>query len=562
MRFSAYFGLPQAHGDDAERACAAALALREAMASDQVLLERLQIQEGINTGEIIATSNPSSGKYDVKGEVVHAVTRLQQSARVNEILVGERTVQAARSAFIFSEERQIEMKGRKQSLRAFPLAQVREFRQVGRPPLVGRRQDLLQLELLKARALEDLRPQLISIIGPAGIGKSRLLEEFLTQFDQADSVQYATAHCLPYGQSLIYSPLRGMLTELFGSKFDKPKVIDVFVRGGYTLDNASQLAELVLTTLNVEEEKESSDRESIFSVWRLLIELFANQAPCIVIFEDLHQASESLLDLVEHIMHPRTQAPLLVIVLSRQELLERRPNWGGGRQNFIMLTLEPLTEVQTQELVGKLMTELPPTMRKRVAERSGGNPFFAIELIQVLVEQGTTGKDDAELDILPDTVHAAVLAQLDHLSPPEHRIIQTASVVGHTFRSKTLYAVLGDLQPEEIDAALDALFISNLIVLAGEGSFAFRHALIREVAYGTLSRTERIRLHGVILSSLEPFSAEHADEYLELLAYHYREAVQLARQSAVPIELPPELNQALNSWRRRDRGHWLDLNFS
>src|SRR5213080_350758 len=166
-----------------------------------------------------------------------------------------------------------------------------------------------------------------------------------------------------------------------------------------------------------------------------------------------------------------------------------------------MRTMEPLTDTQTQKLVVTLMTELPPTMRKRVAERSGGNPFFAIELIHVLAEQGTTSKNDAELDILPDTVHAAVLAQLDRLSLQERRIVQTASVVGHTFLSKTLYAVLGDLQPDEIDAALDALFISNLIVLAEEGSYTFRHALIREVAYGTLSRTERIRLHGMILSS-------------------------------------------------------------
>jgi predicted ATPase len=243
-------------------------------------------------------------------------------------------------------------------------------------------------------------------------------------------------------------------------------------------------------------------------------------------------------------------------------LLERRPTWGGGRQNFIMLTLEALTDVQTQELVGNLMTELPPTIRKHVAERSGGNPFFAIELIQVLAEQSATGKDVAELDILPDTVHAAVLAQLDHLSPQEHRIVQTASVVGHTFSSKILHAVLSDLQPDEIEDALDALIISNLIVLAEEGNYTFRHTLIREVAYGTLSRAERIRLHGTIISSLEPFSVEHADEYMELLAYHYREAIQLAGQSAVPIELPPELTHALDSWRRRDRGHWLDLNFS
>ena len=555
-----FFGLPLAHGDDAERACAAALALRGAMASDQVLYDRLQLQQGINTGEIVATSNPSTGNYDVKGEVVHASTRLQQAARSNEILVGERTVQAARSAFIFGEERQLEVKGRKQPLRAFPLAQVREFRQIGRPPLVGRRQDLLQLELLRARALEDQRPQLVSIIGPAGIGKSRLLEEFLPKADQADSVQYSTALCLPYGQSLVYSPLRSLLAGLLGSKIDKPQVIDVFVRGGYTLEHASNQAEWIMTSLNMEEE-ESSNRDAIFSAWRLLIELFANQAPCIVIFEDLHWASDSLIDLVEHIMHPRTQAPLLIIVLSRPELLERRPTWGGGRQNFILLTLESLTEAQTQELVGKLMSELSPTLRKRVAERSGGNPFFAIELIRVLAEHGTTSKDSAELDILPDTVHAAVLAQLDRLSPQEHRIIQTASVVGQTFSSKTLQAVLSDLQPGEVDAALDALFLSNLIVIVEEGNYAFRHALIREVAYGTLSRTERIRLHGTIISSLQPFFTENADEYLVLIAYHYREAVQLARQSAVPIELPPELTRALNSWRRRDRGQWLNLDF-
>lgn len=159
-------------------------------------------------------------------------------------------------------------------------------------------------------------------------------------------------------------------------------------------------------------------------------------------------------------------------------------------------------------------------------------------------------------------MHAAILAHLDRLSPQEHRIVQTASVVGHTFSSTTLHAVLSDLQPAEVDAALDALFISNIIELAEEGNYTFRHALIREVAYGTLSRAERIRLHGLIVSSLKPFSVEHADEYMELLAYHYREAVLLARQSAVPIELPSELTQALNSWRRRDRGSWLDLNFS
>jgi serine/threonine protein kinase len=557
----AIFGLPQAHGDDAERAAAAALALREAMTSDQALNESFQLQIGINTGEIVAISNPSTGKYDVKGEVVTVASRLQQVANANEILAGERTAQAARTAFVFDDERRAEVKGRKKPLRAFPLTGVRQLRQIDRPPLVGRKQDLLQLELLKSRTLEERRPQLVSIIASAGTGKSRLLEEFLSRLDPLDGFKHATARCLPYGQNLTYSPLRGLLTELFGSKVGKPQVTDVFVRGGNTLENASRLAERVLTTLSVENE-ESNDRENIFSAWRLLIELLTYQTPRIIIFEDLHWASDSLLDLVEQLLHPRTQAPLLVIVLSRPELLERRPTWGGGRQNFIMLTLEALSQVQTQELVGRLRTELTPEIRKRIAERSGGNPFFAIELMHVIAEQGTGKGNDAEVDILPDTVHAAILAHLDRLSSQQRRIAQIASVIGPTFRSTTLHSVLSDLQPHDIDDALDALFMSNLIVPAEDESYAFRHGLIRDVAYGTLSRVERIQLHGKIVSSLQPFAAEHADEYMELLAYHYREAVQLARQSALPLELPPELTHALSSWRRRERGSWLDLNFS
>ncbi|GAC1613523.1 MAG: hypothetical protein NVS4B7_05010 [Ktedonobacteraceae bacterium] len=555
----AIFGLPQVQGDEAERACAAALALRAAMESDQTPAERLLLQIGINTGEVVVTGDPSLEKYDVTGEVVNVVTRLQQAANADEILADERTMQAAQANYVFGEERHLKLKGRKQSLRVSPLLEVRQLRQIDRPPLVGRRQDLLQLELLQARLLEERRPQLVSIIAPAGVGKSRLLEEFLSRLDSAAGFQHATARCLPYGQSLPYWPLRGLLTELLNSELDKPRVIAAFAAGGHTPEDASRLAEDVLTTLSMEQE-ESSDRERIFSAWRLLIESLARQAPRIVVFEDLHWAADSLLDLVEHLMHPRTQAPLLVITLSRPELLDRRPTWGGGQQNFIMLNLEPLSAIQTRELVGRLMTELPPEMRERIAERSGGNPFFAIELIRVMVEHSSTGKGTG-LDVLPDTVYAAILARLDHLSPLQRRIVQVASVVGRTFRLTTLQTVLSDLQPGEIAAALDGLLRRNLLVLTAEGDYTFRHVLIRDVAYGTLSRTERIRLHGAIVRGLEPFAAKHGDEHMELFAYHYREAVQLARQSAVPLELPVDLHRALNSWRRRDRMRWLDLNF-
>ena len=556
----AIFGLPQVYGDEAERACAAALALHVALGSDEGQDEHLQLQIGIATGEVVATGDASTDTHDVKGEVVKIATRLQQAANVEEILVDERTAQAAQTSYIFGEDRSVKLKGKKQALRAFPLTEVRPVRQIDRPVLVGRRQDLLQLELLKGRVVEEQRPQLVSIIASAGIGKSRLLEEFLSRLDPSEGFQYATARCLPYGQSLPYWPLHALLAELLNGEIDRQKIIDAFVRGGHLPEDASRLTELVLSTLSMEQE-ESSDREHFFSAWRLLIEALAHQTPRIVAFEDLHWASDSLLDLVEHIMHPRAQAPLLVIALSRPELLDRRPNWGGGRKNFIMLNLEPLSTTQTRELVGRLLTTLPPEMCKRIAERSGGNPFFAIELVRAMVEQGVNG-NGAELDILPDTVHAAVLARLDRLSPQQRSIVQVASVVGRPFHATMLQAILSDLQPDEIDAALDALLMRNIIEPAEEGNYTLRHVLIRDVAYGTLSRAERIRLHAAVVRSLEPFAAEHPDEYMELFAYHYREASLLARQSSIPLELPFDLNRALRPWKRRDRGSWLDLDFS
>ncbi|HCI80767.1 MAG TPA: hypothetical protein DHW02_13870 [Ktedonobacter sp.] len=553
----AIFGLPQILGDEATRACAAALALQQATSNDR---ESFLLQIGIATGEIVVTNNSSSTKYDVQGEVVKIATRLQQAADVEEILVDERTAQVAQTLYTFGEAHAIKLKGRKQSLRSLPLTGMQQSRQIDRPALVGRKQDLLQLELLKERVLEEQRPHLVSIVAPAGIGKSRLLEEFLSRLDTSEGFQFATATCLPYGQSLPYRPLHTLLTELLDGDIDRQKILDAFTRSGHTYEDATRLTEHILTTLDTEQE-ESTDRERMFSAWRMLIESLAREAPHIIIFEDLHWASDGLLNLVEHLMHPRTQAPLLVLALSRPELLERRPNWGGGQKNFLMLNLEPLSNVQTRELVRRLMPSLSPEMCQRIAARSGGNPFFAIELVRTMAEQGNNG-ENVEMDILPDTVHAAILARLDRLSPQERSIVQVASVAGHSFHATMLQAILSDLSPDEITVALDELLARNVIEPAEKGEYGLRHTLIRDVAYGTLSRADRIRFHAAIVNWAEPLATEHPDEYMELFAYHYREASLLARQSAVPLELPFDLNRALRPWRRRDRGSWLDLDFS
>jgi class 3 adenylate cyclase len=572
----AVFGLPQAHGDDAERAIAAALALHKAVAHDEVLGENFQLRIGVNTGEVVATNDPSSGDFLVTGDAVNVAARLQQNANPGDVIASERTMRAAEQAFLFEPARLIEVKGKSQPLHIYPVIGPRPTRKVERPPFIGRKQDLMQLNLLLARVQEEQRPQLVSIVAPAGTGKTRLLEEFLSHLDADEDFSVATVRCLPYGQTLTYWPMHGLLEELLGGditrtavehvfmqrrhnygkencrELTRTAVEHVFMQSSYTREDASRLTDLILATIGITGDGQSSaginDRESIFSAWRLLIEVFASQAPRIIIFEDLHWASESMLDLVEHITNVRTQAALLLIALSRPELLDRRPNWGGGRQNFTSLALQPLTTKQTQDLVQRLAADMPEAVRKRIIERSGGNPFFALELIRSLIERGLS-REATSLDALPDTVHAAVLARIDQLTKTERAALQVASVATRTIRAAMLQTVLAEYSRQEIEEALLGLQMRDMIVPVEGDAFTFRHILIRDVAYGTLSRSERVRLHSKIADWLETAAGERVDEYIEVLAYHYREAVLLAKQSAVPRAIPVETEKAVHFLR-------------
>lgn len=542
----AIFGLPHAHSDDAERALAAALALRAAIIDDPLLGKTFTLRMGVNTGEVVASNDPSTGDFLVTGDAVNIAARLQQRAAPGEILVGDRTRTAARFAFHFDAARLLEIRGKKKPVQVHSLSGIRKVRLAEHPPLVGRRQDLLQLSLLQTRTLEEQRPQLASIIAPAGTGKTRLLEEFLLQLDPADGFRVATVRCLPYGQNITYWPLRGLLNDLLGDEVTKAQIEQVFCDGGYEAREAAKLADFILATLGMEKEC-AGERDCIFSAWRQLIEVRAQSEPLVIVFEDLHWASDSLLDLVEYLLQVHIQAALLFVTLSRPELLDRRPNWGGGRPNFTSLALQPLTSRQTRNLVAQL--HAPEELREKIIERSGGNPFFALELVRGVMEC-IRNDSPPSLDTLPDTVHAAILARLDHVTARERQVLQVASVSTRTIRPVMLQAALENFSEQDLEAALDDLLARDFIVQAEAGSFAFRHMLIRDVAYGTLSRSERIRLHSKFASSLESMAGEHLNEYTELIAYHYRQSVQLARQSAIPIELPMECQKALYFLRR------------
>jgi class 3 adenylate cyclase len=520
----AVFGFPHTHDDDPQRAMAAALTLRDRVRVDPALGDRLPIRLGINTGEVVAARESATGDFPLSGDAVNVAARLQQAAEPWAILCGERTVASVRGGFEFGQVMAVEVRGKPQPIRALALLGRSALQPVAaRTPLIGRAPDLQQLELVAGRAFQELRPFLVSVIAPAGVGKTRLLEEFLERLPSVEPrATVAIAQCLPYGQRLTYWPLRGVLYRLIGVP-DEAKAMTVrsSIRAwleGSGLEAMDREVELLAATVGAGE-TEVTDRSALLAAWRTFFEIAAGRAPLVLVFEDLHWSSDSLLDLFEFVMQPRGDLPLLMIALTRPELLDRRPGWGGGRRNYVSISLEPLSDKDTARLIDQLLEGCSPDLVDRIVRRAEGNPFFAGELIRSVAERGGT-------DQLPDTVQATVLARLDLLAAEERRIVQLGSVFGRAFRPPGLLALEPTL--EGLDQTIDQLIEKDLVRPTGTDIFAFRHILIREVAYQTLTRAERGRLHASAAAWLEGLAGDREDSLAELIAYHYREAAMIA----------------------------------
>ena len=524
----AVFGLPVAHGDDAALAIAAGLSLRDAIAGDPGLA-RIQLRIGVNTGEVVATQDASRGEFLVTGDAVNVAARIQQNAEPGQVLAGETTHRAA-PVFSYGEPLSIVTKGKAAHLRAWPVV-ARAERVTARTPFLGRRSDLEQLHLVARRAFGERRPYLVTITAPAGTGKSRLVQELLLELHAArNDLRVATAQCLPYGQTLTYWPLRAILADLVGPQrtatFGSTR--DEIAR--WLGEDGSRDAALIASTV-WPERGEQEDRERIFAAWRRLIELLAAPGPLVVLFEDLHWAADSLLDLVEHVMQPRTRAPLLILSVARPELLDRRSGWGGGQRNYVNLALDPLSDGEIGQLVAHLLEAEPPdTLQRLIVDRAEGNPFFAGELVRTLLDRGVSRLSDPEtlrstLAELPATVHATVLARLDLLGERDRAIAQAASIVGRSFDLEAVRVISG-IDAAGVDASIDALLAKDFVV-PSDGTFTFRHILIRDVAYQTLSRSRRARDH----SRLARYLAERADSerIADLVALHFLEASRLRR---------------------------------
>ena len=554
----AVFGLPQAHGDDAQRAMSAALEIRDRVRADPRLGSQQAVRIGVNTGEVVATSDSAASDFLITGDAVNVAARLQQSAEPWTIMCGERTARAARDRFTLGPSIEIDVKGKQLPVQAMPLLGRAPEAPLARFPLIGRDDDLAQLELVARRAFADRRPFLVSLIAPAGTGKTRLVEEFLTRLPGlSPDATVAIAQCLPYGQRVTYWPLRALLVRLVGLKEEgAPEAVREEIQAwlqDHGVHAPERVADLLAATIGAGE-PEVIDRAALFAAWRTAIEVAGRRAPLVLVFEDLHWSSDSLLDLVEFIVQPRGDAAVLMIALSRPELLDRRPGWGGGRRNYVALSLEPLSDDAVAELVRHAVGGSASQIVERVVARAEGNPFFAGEIVQSIRERVHSLSDVAAVEhalaTLPDTIQATILARLDLLEPAERRTLQLGAVFGRAFRP----AEIGALGPElaaDSERLVDQLVRKDLIRPSAGDTFAFRHILIREVAYQTLLRAERSNLHAAAARRLEGRAAGREDAVAELIAYHYREAATLASPTRTVSVDTVEIRRKAVSWLKR-----------
>ena len=538
----AAFGVPTAHEDDPSRALRAALRMRERLSRVNAEIEprfgvTLQVRTGVNTGEVLAATSPQPGDPMVTGDAVNVAARLEQSAEPGQIVVAERTARAARG-FRFRELGAQELRGKEQAVPAVLLEErtsnVAERGVPGlRAPMVGRDAELDVLRSVYQRSVSEARPNLVTIYGDPGVGKSRLTAEFVTWAEeQTPAPTILRGRCLPYGDGVTYWPLAEILKDLASVRDSDPPAtalerIRAFGRELITGDMSTNPAKAIAAlgySIGVEDPafafRTAEPREvrlKIHAAWRSLLSALAARRPVVAVIDDIHWADPALMDLLEELAD-RAVGPVVFLCPARPQLTERRPVRSGGRRNVSSIALEPLTPEESDTLVGFLLTidALPAPVHDAILERAEGNPFFLEEIVRHLIDEGAIVREvdrwraaNDMVDVrIPDTVQAVLAARIDLLDPVEKRALQRAAVVGRVFwpgpvgrllngDRDRLRDTLGRLEERELVSSR----LSSSI--AGEQEFIFKHILTREVAYESLPRRERASAHTSVATWIE-----------------------------------------------------------
>jgi class 3 adenylate cyclase len=530
----AVFGAPTAHGDDPERAVRAALAVREAVAAlnaDKPELE-LHIRGAVNTGEAVVTlsARPALGEAMVAGDVVNTASRLQQHAPVGEIVVGEETYRATRDAIEYEPLEPVAAKGKASPIatwRAVATSSAAGERDLSSTPFVGRTREIGVLDATWESVELERRPHLITVLGPPGVGKSRLMAEFTARISERGG-RVVRGRCLPYRERSAYGAFAMQVKELAGI-FDSDDV-DVATDKLRTLverlvgkDEAAVVAGHLAILLGFETRATAPDRDSLFQSVRVFIEAGARDEPTAFVFEDIHWGDGALLDLIELLATRLNGLPVLLLTLARPELLDMRPAWGGGLLAYNALPVEPLGGADAEQLALHLLgAEAKAT---RVAEAAEGNPLFIEQLAAVLSELGPE-----QADTLPTSIRGLVAARLDALPFEERDVILDASIVGRIFWRGGLDRIARN--PDSLGNALAALERRDLIRrdavsrIEGDEQWSFKHVLIRDVAYDLQPRARRREGHRHIAEFIEESTPE-VGEAGAALARHWRGAGEL-----------------------------------
>ncbi len=528
----AVFGVPEALEDHAERALHAALAMHERL--NVVFDGRLELRIGVNTGEVVVGAAREGSSF-VSGDAVNVAARLEQAAEPGATVVGARTAEAVRGAFELGPAFGIDAKGKaapvmaQTLVRALTLMRPRGLRG-GARAFVGRGTELELLQAIFRHAEEQREPHVVTLIGDAGVGKTTLVQELWRWLaDQAPQPVQHTGRCLAYGH-LTYWALGEILREHLGI-LESESQAEVRRRLG-----EREILGLALGLDLTGDAHPLAVRDRFQEAWVELLCELAAETPTVLLVEDLHWAEDPLLDLLERVCR-EVRGPLLVIGTARPELLDRRRSWGGGRRNASLVWLDALSPVEAAAMLQELVPgELSEETQRALVARAEGNPFFLEELLAAYVETGA-------VEELPDSVQAILSSRVDRLESPEKAALQAASVIGRIFWSGPTLELVGG---ESIDWTVleDRGFIRlrPTSSIGGETEYAFKHALTREVVYGSVPKARRARLHALIAAWLER-TGSGRDEDAALLAHHYAQAASPELADLAWADEPEELER-------------------
>ena len=501
---------------------------------------RLELRTGLNTGEVVTGTEERLAT----GDAVNVAARLEQQASPGEILIGERTLRLIRDFVEVEPVEPLTLKGKSEPVAAHRLVDVpggTAGRRTHMVAMVGRGRQRKLLDDAFANVAGERACHLFTVLGTAGVGKSRLAAEFLAGVDGT----IVQGRCLSYGEGISYWPVTEVVKQLLGEASERP--------AGLGLDQRTAQA---LAPILGDEAVASSPEEIAWAV-RKLFEGVAAERPLVVVFDDLHWGEQVFLDLVEHVADLSRDAPILLLCMARPELLDRRPTWGGGKLNATNVLLEPLAPAETDELIDRLLPggRLDASLRERICEAAAGNPLFVEEMLAMLEERGD---GDVSTDVVvPPTIQALLASRLDQLDTAERGVLERGAVEGHVFHRGAVVALAPD-EPH-VDGRLVTLVRKDLVrpersLLAGDDAYRFRHLLIRDAAYESLPKATRAELHERFADWVE----QHAPDLVELdeiVGYHLERAYTY-RSELGPLDdaaraLGPRASERLQSAAQR-----------